>query len=230
MANKKSAVYVFDMDEVLVDISYEVYRRIKSNWVIFSNYLVDTHYTTRNIHARDHFYVNYNMLKPDITDEELEELNSHIDQLVFSGDYYESLFPTKLARGTLMNPAFMNSSNVKKVFILTRYTTDDLMESKKKFIKKYFDHDKIGVLYVPRNDKKSDFLKDHNIDWDVIVDDELTNIWDFALEFDLKGREFLIPEFGYNKMTTDLALLIEGKGGIISYYDPTINQEIERKG
>lgn len=139
----------------------------------------------------------------------------------FSKDIYSSLTPTVFARKTLMNPVYVNSNDIKKIYILSKSLTDAQKKSKERFIKRYFTNSKIEFIHVPANGKKGEILREYGIDFNLIVDDEIPNIRNIAEEFtDLTKKEFLIPEYGYNKMPIDLKALIEEKGGIITYYNP----------
>lgn len=139
----------------------------------------------------------------------------------FTKDIYSKLEPNEFAKKTLMNSVYINSPTISKVYILSKSLTPQQEESKKKFIKKYFNHNKIEFIHVPINGKKGEILKEYEIDFDLVVDDEIPNIRNIAEEFkDLTKKEFLIPEYGYNKMPIELKALIEEKGGIITYYNP----------
>lgn len=139
----------------------------------------------------------------------------------FSTDIYEDMIPNEFAKRTIMNPLYIESNNISKVVILSRNITDTQRESKERFIKRYFTNPKIEVVSVPASGKKGDFLKEMEIPFDMFIDDELQNIRNVAEVFkSLAGKEFLIPEYGYNKMLPDVQALIEEKGGVFTYYNP----------
>ena len=125
-----------------------------------------------------------------------------------------------MARGTLMNPLFIDSERVKKVYILTRYipAAGNMKAGKERFVKKFFDHPKIEMILVPSKEKKSDAIKERGINWDVFVDDELQNIDDFIENMNIEGKEFIIPQFGYNKIDPLRDIIIKEKGAVYSYY------------
>jgi hypothetical protein len=118
-----------------------------------------------------------------------------------------------------MNPLYINSEEIKKIFILTRYFSEEQLEGKRKFIKKYFNNPKIELIPVEKDEKKSEKIKNLGIDWDLFVDDEIKNIQDFVENFDIKKKEFLIPRYGYNKMPLSLSVSIHEKEGSFTYYD-----------
>jgi hypothetical protein len=220
-------VYVFDMDEVLVDISPSAYRAVRFNWRKYHRFFKDLGpLTDEQILDRDEFYMidwliksKYKLLPEDEFNHTLKIVKDMLNKDYFEySDIYQNLEPTTFARGTLMNKAFIEHSNVKKVYILTRYVSDKMLDGKKKFIKKYFNNPKVEVIYVPLGVKKSDYIKEKNINWDLYVDDEISNIADFAENLDINGKEFLIPKLGYNSMPLHLDLLIKEKGAVYNYY------------
>jgi hypothetical protein len=217
-----SGIYVFDMDEVLVDISPSMYSFIRQNWREYSFWLEDRGpLTPKQIFERDNFYLNCWLLNDKTRKSERQQkiLNQKLISEFFQTDIYKDLSPTAFAQKTLMNKVFMDHVRVEKVYILTRSMTDEMTKSKQAFIKKWFNHPKIELLIVEPKEKKSDVLKKHKINWNLFVDDELTNIADFVKAFDIKGKEFLIPSTGYNKLSLILDVVIREKGGIITYFD-----------
>jgi hypothetical protein len=139
----------------------------------------------------------------------------------FDTDCYKTAEPTPFAKKTLMNPLFINDPKVEKVYIISRNVAEGQSKSKENFIKRYFNHPKIEYISVSKNMSKAQMLKELNIEWDVFIDDEIPNIRDVAENFkDLERREFIIPEYGYNRnMPQELRFLIESRGGIITYFD-----------
>jgi len=120
-----------------------------------------------------------------------------------------------------MNKFYIDSPEVTKVYIITKYVDDAMIQYKKNFIEKYFKSNKIEVLLVPKGESKADLIKEKGIEWNLLIDDELSNIKDFSEKFNLTDKEFLLPRYGYNKMPAYLSILIKGKGGAFTYYDPT---------
>jgi len=225
--NNISGNFVFDMDEVLVDISPSNYSFIRMNWTYFSMYFRDLGMLTKKqIMNRPLFYTDKWLLKDEFQGDEHKKLHKDIRTFIikkyFSTDLYATMTPTEFARKTIMNPSFIDHNRVNKVIILTKTINDKMTDSKMKFINKWFNHPKVETVIVKTNEKKSDILKKHGIDWNLFVDDDLTNIIDFVQNYDIKGKEFLIPRTGYNKMPLALDLLIKEKGGVYNYFDKNI--------
>lgn len=130
--------------------------------------------------------------------------------------------PNNFAEKTLRNEMFLNDNiNNREIYILSRNITDEQNQSKINFINKYFNNPKIKYISVGRYESKADVMKRVCPTFDAFFDDELTNIKKVAEAFEsLEGKEFIIPEYGYNKMPIELRILIETKGGTIKYYNP----------
>jgi hypothetical protein len=227
--NKKSfpGVFVFDMDEVLVDISPEMYRTVRFNWRRYHRYFKDLGpLTDQQVLGRSTFHMLDWLLKSEYRLMPKEELEHHVKNVLnmLKDDYfevdtlYDKLVPTEFARKTIMNKNFIEHNNVKKIYILTRYFSEKMIESKRKFIERHFSHAKVETIFVPLDRKKSDYLKEKGVNWNLLVDDEIRNIRDMAENFDLQGKEFLIPTTGYNNMPPELDLLIKEKGGSYTYF------------
>ena len=206
-----------------------MYNNIRLNWRDYSRYFFDAGLLTNGVLMQRPIYKLNEWLilakYKNLTSEEYSALQLKIFgkflKTFFTKDIYSKLEPNEFAKKTLMNSVYINSPTISKVYILSKSLTPQQEESKKKFIKKYFNHNKIEFIHVPINGKKGEILKEYEIDFDLVVDDEIPNIRNIAEEFkDLTKKEFLIPEYGYNKMPIELKALIEEKGGIITYYNP----------
>jgi len=222
-----SGNFIFDMDEVLVNISPEMYRTIRMNWRKYHRWFKDLgSLTDKEILARPNFDIVEWLLKDEIRKLPTEALNKAKGQIwaslvsdYFNTDLYLLLQPTEFAKKTIMNKAFIEHIRVNRIYILTRYVTNEMLESKKKFVKKFFNHPKVELVPVKRGEKKSEILKQKNIKWNLFVDDEIKNIADFAENLDLSGKEILVPSTGYNEMPVALDILIKEKGGVYNYYE-----------
>jgi len=220
--------FVFDMDEVLVDISPIMYSTIRFHWRKYSKWFKDLGpLTPKEVHNRNLFLIDEWLLKEEIKalpEAELKELRKKIFKNLlfdfFNTDFYSYLKPTEFAKRTIMNPLFMDNMRVNKVYILTRYipAAKNMVGFKKAFLEKWFNHPKVENIFIPSGKKKSDALKENNVVWNLFADDELKNIIDFIQNTDINGKEFLIPKFGYNKIDPLTDLVIKEKGGAYSYY------------
>jgi hypothetical protein len=220
-----SGNFVFDMDEVLVDISPSNYNHIRMNWRKYNLWFKDLGpLTAEQVLARPEFYTDLWLLKDSINespdrDATISLIRKNLLKDFFSADIYAKLEPTEFAKKTIMNKSFIEHNRVSKVYILTRVVGKEMIEFKKKFVRKWFNHPKVELLIVGLDEKKSDVLKRNNVTWNIFVDDELKNIIDFVEAFDIKGKEFLIPKTGYNKIPLVLDLIIKEKGGVYNYFN-----------
>lgn len=218
---------IFDMDEVLFNISPYVYKKARLNWSEFFPYFKNIGpLTDEEILNRDTFEIIEWLLKDEFRGEQykvLREALSNIrNRICFGKEIYDNINPTPLCRQTLLSPEFMSNSAVKSCTIITRYHTgnEPFKEAKENLFKKYFSNErKIKMICVDGSKKKSEALKEAGIDWSLFVDDEIKNIQDVAENFDLNRREFLIPKFGYNPLPPEVRLLIMEKGGAVNYYE-----------
>jgi len=219
-----SGNFVFDMDEVLVDISPMQYQHIRNNWVRYSPWLKNLGpMTPQQVINRPIFFINEWMMRDEFKSPEekkkaMDAVKGMLFNSFFNQDIYALLRPTKFAQGTIMNKSFIDHKRVNKIYILTRCTGPEMEVYKKKFLDKYFSHPKVEMLCVKMDERKSDVLKKNGINWNIFVDDEIHNIIDFAENFDLQGKEFLIPKTGYNSMPLILDILIKEKGGVYNYF------------
>jgi len=219
-----SGTFVIDMDEVLVNLSSPQYNAIRANWRKYSRFFNDYGLLSeKQVLNRPTYKLSDWMIKEKYDTPKIREyIYSLLAGDFFSTDCYANLKPTEFARKTIMKRAFIEHVRVKKVYILTRYVDDVMLESKKKFIKRYFNHSKIEVIGVPLHEKKTDYIKKLGISWDIYIDDEIKNITDFVENLDIEGKEFLIPKMGYNEMPPLLDILIREKGAACNYYNEGI--------
>jgi hypothetical protein len=212
-----------------------VYKNVKSNWRIYKKYFWDPGCLTNyEIQQRKYFFVNEWLIQEkykNLSSKQYSALQLKIWKLIvetcFKHDCYKCIEPTPFAKRTLMNPLFINDPKVEKVYIISRNICEEQSESKKQFIERYFNHPKIEYISVGHGKSKAEALMDANIQWDVFIDDEIPNIRDLAEKTeDLTGREFIIPEYGYNRnFPQELKFLIETRGGKITYFDQFIQEK-----
>lgn len=129
--------------------------------------------------------------------------------------------PTQLARKTLMNPVFLNSSGIKHVYICAKYnsTIKDDQAHKAAFISKWFgESDKLNTIFVSENENPADQIQKACPKWDLVVSDDIKIVQDLAKN-DIDHREFLLPSYGYNKASNELLTLIRLKSANLNYYD-----------
>ena len=218
-----------DMDDVLVRISPKFYSAIRKNWAHYSPWFMDYGMMSpEKVMDRPVFTMEGWLMKPEFLSDLdqykaiREVIYRHFAADFFSQDVYSDLEPTKLAKDILMNDALLARDEIKKIYILTRYPAEvpEMLQSKKDFCARFFRNKKIEMLPVPLYNTKAQAVTAAGIHWDLLIDDELSNIVDFIDHSDISGKEIMIPRYGYNKMSDLLKYSIEGKGAAYSYYDP----------
>lgn len=230
--NNINGVYVYDFDDVLINLSILMYQNIRENWRIYKKYFWDPgELTTKEVQERRLFHMNEWLIHKKFSNLSSEEYSgvslkiweTFIKTFFNKPGIYDNSEPTKFAKRTIMNPAFIESPNVSEVIILSRNVTEIQNKSKMQFISKYFNHPKIKTITVKKHESKAEALIENNINFNVFVDDELPNIRDVAETFrdNLNGKNFIIPRYGYNEnIPKELKFLIEDKGGTVTYYNP----------
>lgn len=223
---------IMDFDDVLVYHTAEFYNILRRKWSKYSRYFNNLGaLNLKEVYARPDFLLTEWLFRDEfrnISEDEKKRLTEILQREFtrdcFSKDVYSYLSPSIFAQRTLMNPLYMEHPNVKKIYLVTRNASPEMEEYKRAFVKKHFPSSKIELIFVGKDDKKSDALKKKNLQWGLFVEDEIKNIRDIAEHENLEGKEFLIPRYGYNKMPLDLSLLIHGKGGTFSYFDPFVEE------
>ena len=227
-------IIVMDMDDVLVDMSFEMYKRIRKNWKKYNTWFVDLGpLTSEQVNSRFLYNISEWLIKKEYGEDKekyIKTMNMIFDEIckdVFNDSLYDYLEPTDFAKRTLLNPNYIDNSAISKVYILSRSVTKGQLESKERFINKFFNHPKISFIHVGRGENKGEVLKKNNINWDLFVDDELKNIFNVynVYKDTIKDKNFLIPSLGYNSIfPKEIKYEIVSLGATVNYYEPYKNK------
>jgi phosphoglycolate phosphatase-like HAD superfamily hydrolase len=194
---------VTDCDEVLTDISPLWVSKIHEEREFFKKYFylnelfdhmgVEDY---KKVLSRPEFHINKWMRKKDLTlsENEEKELFDKFYSLYDNDDFYRECIPTKMAEGIYK---LSLQRYVNKIYIVTR-TSDGTRESKRKWLETHLSGSKFEIIFVGRDEKKSDYIKKlDNVK--MIVEDELSNIHDIVDNCDnLHEVDLYIPSTGYN--------------------------------
>jgi phosphoglycolate phosphatase-like HAD superfamily hydrolase len=222
---------VVDCDEVLTDISPLWVQKIIENRDYFDKYfdLPETFdYNTEEgykfVLSRPTFHLNKWLLKEGInltTDQEAELFKKFFD-LYDNADFYSECSPTRMAEGIYK---LSLQKYVDKIYIVTR-TSEGTRESKETFLRNFLSSPKFEIVFVGKEEKKSDYIKKlDNVK--IIVDDELSNIHDIMDNCDnLNEVDFYIPYTGYNEPDADLFDKADEKKFKLLYYPIFMETEI----
>lgn len=229
-----SGTIIFNFDNTLVPTSSSLYYYIKKNWRHYSRWFWDPGMISeREIQRRQFYYLSEWLISKkweNITSQQYAGLQSRIiaDLITgfFDSDPYDDMISTEFANRTLRNEVYTNSLNIDKIIILSNNYSEKQNKNKAEFIHNNFSNPKISYVGITPAVAKGEYLKNNNIHWNAIVEDQIPVIRNIAEVYsDLDHKEFIIPEFGYNRMPNELRLIIEQHGGIITYYNPYRNEE-----
>jgi succinate dehydrogenase flavin-adding protein (antitoxin of CptAB toxin-antitoxin module) len=203
---KTPMTIVTDCDEVLTDISplwvskilqdrewFEQYFTFPKELDNFDHKTLDSYKT---VLSRKDFHLNKWLSNQamELTEDQKTEVFDRFYALYDNEDFYGECYPTKMCQG--LQRASMQSF-VKKIYVVTR-TSENTRESKEKFIRSFLGSNKVEIMFVGRNEKKSDYINQiDNVN--MIIEDELSNIYDIAENCThLKEIDLYIPYTGYN--------------------------------
>ena len=212
---------VLDCDEVLVNISIPWIETIISD-NNFNKYINLKEYSKKDIYLRDEFYIEKFFTYKN--KEDIEICKDKFYKIYSESRFYDNLKPTRY--GTVMSKAAMQSF-VENIYVITRHIgSNDNLDSKKLFLNKLFKNsiDKLNIIEIGKNEKKSDIIKDIN-NIAIYAEDELNNILDVIknCKKNLDGTIINIPIYGYNKPNKELIDYSndENNNFLINYYDPS---------
>lgn len=225
--NIKSANFVVDMDDVIVFTTSLWFGKICTHRDLFEPYfkkdIIPKDYDYERYYAypllRSEFYFKDWLINPNISKDKIEYINNLIlDILRKDPDFYSQVDPTPIVPA-LISMVKYKGFKVNKLYIVTR-SYDENIQSKKKCIQKIFAPiiDKVEIIIVEPNEKKSDAIKDIP-DVRLIIDDELSNIYDYIDNSNLNQTKIIIPRTGYNiNFTKEYIDKAEEKKLDIEYY------------
>jgi len=217
---------VLDCDEVLAFITPLWVKLIHDREEVFGRYFklfkegfsFDNH--SLKVVMRDRYYLNEWLIRDDIVldnytrDILVKELMDVYDR----PDFYEYIAPSRFGLGFAQ---MATQSFINKIYIITKSTANN-RESKNRFLETLFSNtmDKIQIIHLELNQKKSDVVKTLGDNIKIIAEDELGNIEDYIENCPNLGKcDLYIPSFGYNQPTKELVQKAEDKGINLMYYD-----------
>lgn len=217
---------IVDCDEILVNISPKWVRGIVEKRDIFEPYLDLTEVDKALLRGeipfknlvmnRPEYYLNKWLKRPDV-DEMPEEIFEEFMKIHHTKGFYEDLNLTKMgvAIGQLTNhPSVIKTYVVSKI---GRGAVETCLDSKTRLIQSIIPNQKLEIIYVPAEEKKSDYIVSIDIKNGFIFDDENRNLLDY-LESGVSECNFYIPRLGYNRPPMRLLEMADENKVSVSYY------------
>lgn len=221
---------ICELDDILVNTSTEAFRKIRENWRVFSRWFADSGpLSEKEIYSRKTKSLQEWLLKKNFMNLSSKEYASLMilisiemyNRINKATDIYRQLDPTEFARRTINNKMYIGNNSIEKMIIMSKEISPEVGELKRKFIEENFRNPKVEYLGYSYEKTKADAISESKIVWNLLIDDDLSEIRKVAeSEKSLEDKEFLLPKYGYTNMDISLRLLIEGKGGAFTYYDP----------
>lgn len=220
----KKGIYLISFDDILVDTSKLMYSKIRENWRIFSQYFSDIgDLTYQQIQERQLFDLSEWLIQKryiNLTSGQYSALQIIINKLLIdlcSNEIYNNAKPSLFAENSVMKPLFINSSIIDKVYIVVKYKSKIELEAKKTFIKKYFTSNNIELIELFIGDSLGKYLLDNDIDFDAFVFNEINDLRDvIESNQNLSEKEFIRPNYGYNKIPQELQYLLDVRENIVT--------------
>lgn len=205
-------IIVTDMDEVLINISFKWYQLIRKDWDYFKEYFKDYGELNEPEVLQRNIYILSDWLKKDEIEKLPEEVIERFMNLYEDTDFYDLDFNqlTPMGNGII---AMAKESYVKKIYIISRTTSNRTAQYKARLFKKVFARadDKIEMILVPNNVSKSSIINDNKINYTTYIEDNLNEIEDVVLNTNVLLKEIMIPVLGYNNIQTkpDVVRILE---------------------
>lgn len=217
----QDANLIIDCDEILVNISPKWTKRLYDNKEVFKDYLdfsildkciENQELFLKVVFSRPEFYLTKWLAKEDT--EIPPTILKKFMELYDTEDFYYDLPLTRMAIG-LSKLSYHPS--VKKVYVVTRCSSEKNYEGKLRLIQSLFPSKKLEIIKVDAAHKKSDYIKNIDIENGFIFDDELNNVRDY-LNAGVSKCNIYIPMMGYNKPDELLIGKAQSNEVCICYY------------
>ena len=211
---------IIDFDDILANTSESLFNHIKNSWLIYSPYLKYVPFTY-DVNTRERRDLYMELLKPDLNMLLLQ------DAIAVFYNYYltnkemfvQYLTMTDLYNKVIKSSIVENGNKIDKIYVPygERLNSEKYTETQHEIYSQLFsDFKKVELLDVEQ--KKSEKLK--TVDWNLYITDDVKTIVELIedKDYNIEGKEFLILDRPYSKLTPEQELLIQEKGATINYY------------
>lgn len=223
---KKSGIIVFKFSGVLFDEDYYLYRFILAHQNLYSDLVPAGKLMNEEAFRKRKnrsFLVDIIPADRIGSDEgrRLAKLLLDLTEIRRSQNIYESNEPTQLARGSLGNPLYMNSKDVRKIYVLVEGDKTQRDRQTAYIRNSFYDlENKIAILEKKPKETDYDLLKRRGVDWTLYATDDYAELKNMAEKTALAGKELMFPNLGYQTVEPKVAMLIDAKEGTLTLYDP----------
>lgn len=219
----KESNLIVDVDEILCNISPLWVKKIIENKKDFLDYFdlskieklsFDDLYSV--VMKRKNFYLNVWLKKndADVSESRLDEIQQDFFNLYDNDIFYTLMKPTEMGK-SIAKVTYTNM--VKKVYVVSR-SSSKTRDTKRKFIEDLIPKSKLEIRFVDNDEKKSDYIKDIEINEGIVFEDEIKNINDYLDNTDKRKYNIYIPSLGYNQPTDELREKCKQKEVELIYY------------
>jgi len=220
----KPKIMLCDFDNVITFSDLFVCNMLYKNKDKFGKYLkLDHPFTLSEIYNRDKYYLN-DWLKRDDIDEIPKDIIHDLSSFYSHPDAYNEHIVKFTRFSLILSRKIVKSKKCKSIYILTKNVNSMQDKLKQELLVKFFDREdlhKIEYASVKGN-KKSETVKDLGIEWDSFADDYLENIYDL-IRCNGFGKEYLIPEYGFNKPDEKASTIFYASNAQIYYMKEEYN-------
>ncbi len=219
MKTNKPATVIITVDNILFNTDYYLYLYLMENVSAFSKYI-----TVANLLSIKEFYSrnNANFLTNLFSDKYKSDKRAYVDVgynlglLMKNINIYDDNEPTSFAKGTILNPYYIDNPQVSVIYIVIPSGQEEHIKSTIRRLTG--NHSKIKYIVDDGTKQLHDLIKD--INWDLLVTDNYKQIKYIAENDNIDGKEFLSPKIGYASLERKVKILIDEKGGTFSQYVP----------
>lgn len=135
---KPGANVIMDFDDVLAPLSKYLYRNVRENWRIYSRWFKDVgELTEKEIQNRKYFKFiewlirdEYSNIAPTKFSAIILEIEKLFNRTFFTKKPYRFMEPTLFAERTLQNPLYIDSDNIRHIYIVSRNISDEQRDSR----------------------------------------------------------------------------------------------------
>jgi hypothetical protein len=223
---------VFEFDDVLVDVTkakidYIYQNSLDLNGLVdFTKPLSDKDIISRDIRnpiewleAKFHNTKDGASISPKSLN--FATLYVHHGMYETKPSLLSTLTPTPLASKIFSSIALNNAQAVSKIFIAIRDSDRSIIHSefleKYNYCKEHFTSSKVEIIAIKYPDIAKEILSKVP-NFALLVTDDIGLVDDIVIA-DNSKREFLLPKYGYDHVSSLTKAVIAEKGDYISYYD-----------